>query len=145
MAPSNPSQEKKQSDKAETSEEAEVADDLPFPNNDHWTYPVDFEKPVLDPDDEWDSRSHLLISMEESLLQQFREGYVLDPYFKDKYVDEVPNPQAVITPSHFRKSAEGLLYFVDADWNARLCVPKSQVGYVLSWIHDEPFESAHAG
>lgn len=68
-----------------------------------------------------------------------------DPFFKSKYVDEVPNPNTVVTPSHFWKDPNGLLYFMDADWNSRLCVPKSEVNYVLNWIHDSPFESAHAG
>jgi hypothetical protein len=31
------------------------------------------------------------------------------------------------------------------DWNTRLCVLPSQVNFVLWWIHESLFESAHAG
>lgn len=81
-------------------------------------------------------KSHLLVSMSESMVEAFKTGYEEDNFLKSRYVDEVPNSQTAVTPSHFRTGKNGLLYFVDADWSARLCVPKSQVNYVLKWIHD---------
>ncbi|KAF9471211.1 hypothetical protein BDN70DRAFT_783329, partial [Pholiota conissans] len=119
--------------------------DLPFPENDHWTYPVEFEKPLEPPSEEWERKSHLLIALDKDLTKQFVEGYKEDPFFKEKYTQEIPNDKMVITPSHFRVGSDQLLYFLDADWATRLCVPRSLINFVLKWIHDSAFESAHAG
>ena len=118
---------------------------LPFQEDDHWTYPVGFEGKLTSPGEDWSRRSHLLVSMSDELISKFAEGYVKDSFFKSRYVDEVPNSNLVVTPSHFWKDPNGLLYYMDADWNSRLCVPKSMINYVLNWIHDSPYESAHAG
>ena len=65
MAPANPSQSKSVSNPTKDQEEdAEALDDLPFPSNDQCTYPVDFERPIPDFNNEWDSRSHLLITID---------------------------------------------------------------------------------
>ncbi|KJA22877.1 hypothetical protein HYPSUDRAFT_138389, partial [Hypholoma sublateritium FD-334 SS-4] len=118
---------------------------LPFPEGDHWTYPVGFEGKTETPVEDWNRKTHLLVSMRDDVVARFQKGYSEDPFFKSKYIDEIPNPNTVVTPSHFWKDPNGLLYFMDADWNSRLCVPKTEVNYVLNWIHDSPFESAHAG
>jgi hypothetical protein len=76
---------------------------------------------------------------------EFILGYQEDPYFKDRYTEEATNPEKVLTPSHFQKGHDGLLYFVDADWKNRLCVPRSKIQFILRWIHESPHESAHAG
>ena len=60
-------------------------------------------------------------------------------------MEEAPNPEKVLTPSRFQKGKDGLLYFVDADWKTRLCVPRSKIQFILRWIHESPHESAHAG
>jgi hypothetical protein len=125
--------------------ESEEIGTLPFPTDDHWTYPIDFEGKAMEPEEDWNKKAHLLVSMNDSLIKEFARGYSEDPFLKAKYVDEIVNPHSVVTPSHFRKDPNGLLYFLDADWNARLCVPRSKVNYVLNWIHDSPFESAHSG
>lgn len=128
-----------------SNEEASVIDDQPFPNNDHWTYPTGVKSSPENVEEDWNSRSHLLISMNPQLVARFVEGYKEDVFLKTRYVDEVPSPDTVITPSRFSKGPDGLLYFIDADWKARLCVPRSHVNFVLKWMHDSPFESAHAG
>lgn len=125
---------------------ASTKDELPFPEGGHWTYPATaFDSPFKARPEE-ERKSHLLISMDPNLIQEFITGYKEDPFFKSKYsADEIPSHTKVITPSHFRKGKNGLLYFFDADFNAKLCIPKSKVNYVLSWIHNSPYESAHAG
>lgn len=113
----------------------------------HWTYPVSFENKPLDHelDEEWNHRSHLLVSADAGTIKEFVEGYKSDSVFKRHYAEALPQAEQLLTPSHFRMGKGGLLYFIDSDWKTRLCVPKSKVSYVLSWIHDSPFESAHAG
>ena len=128
-----------------TSESAHIADELPFPSEDHWTYPIGVKPSSQEFDDEWLNKPHLLVAMNPSVIAAFAQSYSMDKYFASKYVEDVPNPKSVITPSHFRKSKNGLLYFIDADWSARLCVPESRIHFVLKWIHDSPYESAHAG
>jgi hypothetical protein len=93
----------------------------------------------------WEERTHLLVSINPEVLDKFVEGYKSDPYFRERYVEEMPSADTVLTPSRFQKGANGLLYFLDADWNSHLCVPRSQVPYVLSLLHDTASESAHAG
>ncbi|KAF7342678.1 Integrase catalytic domain-containing protein [Mycena sanguinolenta] len=110
---------------------------------DPWTYPAGV-KPDRDEED-WNKRAHLLISASESVKKSLRKAYREDPYFKNRYVEEIPNPERVLTPSRFQKGQDGLLYFIDADWRTRLCIPRTKVNWILRWIHDAPHESAHAG
>lgn len=123
-----------------------IADELPFSENDPWTYPVGATSDSSSMNEEnWNRKPHLLLSMDKAIIAKFVEGYGEDPFFKPRYVNEIPNHNSVITPSHFRKGDNGLLYFMDSNYNAKLCVPRTMVNYVLKWIHDSPFESAHAG
>jgi hypothetical protein len=115
---------------------------LPFPADDPWTYPVGIKPPK---EDAWNAQAHLLVSISPAVIHRFKDGYEYDPYFKSRYAEEVPNPDKILTPSRFQKGKDRLLYFVDADWNHRLCVPRSEVNFVLKWIHDSPHESVHSG
>ena len=45
----------------------------------------------------------------------------------------------------FVKDEKGLLYFIDPDYQPRLCVPKSQQNFILKEAHKNPMESSHAG
>jgi hypothetical protein len=69
----------------------------------------------------------------------------LDPFFKSRYAAEASGPEVALTPSRFQKGRDGLLYFVDADWATRLCVPRSKVPDILKRIHEPAAETAHAG
>ncbi|KAI4294663.1 hypothetical protein GGG16DRAFT_66906, partial [Schizophyllum commune] len=114
---------------------------------DYWTYPQGVESTVEeDLDDRMEeSGTHLLLSMHPALTQQFKDGYKTDPYFKDRYAESVESPAKILTPSHFRRGPTGLLYFFNADWEARLCIPRSMVQFVLEWIHESREEAAHGG
>lgn len=118
---------------------------LPFLANDHWTYPPRVSPPRPEVEADFENRSHLLLSIEPELLQKFVAGYKSDAYFHNLYVEEMHSPDVVLTPSRFQKGSNGLLYFLHASWNSRLCVPRSMVPYVLSLTHDTASESAHAG
>ncbi|KAL1658199.1 hypothetical protein GGF50DRAFT_12540, partial [Schizophyllum commune] len=117
------------------------ADGLPFPQGDHWTYPPGV--PDFQPEEE--PQPHLLIQLAPEVLERFARGYQEDAFFKQHIVEKESSAQTLLTPSRFQRGNNGLLYFINADWQYRLCVPRSEVNYVLSTIHDSPFESAHAG
>ena len=123
----------------------EIKDSLPsaFPEVDNWSYPSDAK--LTNQGAGWEERAHLLVALDAEVVEKFVQGYQEDPFFKQYYADEIPNPRIAITPSHFRKGSNGLLYFIDARWDTRLCVPKSQVQFVLEWIHESPHEAAHGG
>jgi hypothetical protein len=110
-----------------------------------WTYPTGVRERAIIPDKDWNHRAHLLVAIDPSVMAEFAEGYTLDPYFKERYIEEIPHPDKVLTPSRFQRGSNRLLYFVDADWSTCLCVPRGKVPFILHWIHESPHESAHAG
>ena len=73
------------------------------------------------------------------------EGYKTDNFFTPCYIEVQPNKKMVILVTHFQRGQDNLLYFVDTSCKMWLCVPKSKINYVLWWIHESPYESAHAG
>lgn len=85
------------------SELKSITTELPFPDSDPWTYPAGSKDQPSSLVDEWNLCSHLLLStgMDPKLIKVFVNGYEEDHYFKPRYVNEVPNPSSVITPSHF--------------------------------------------
>ncbi|KAJ3727039.1 hypothetical protein C8R42DRAFT_574087 [Lentinula raphanica] len=105
---------------------------LPFRNDDPWTYPVGNKGLEGTAEQEWESRSSVLIGISPEMNSRFQEGYQDDHYFKPLYVDSVMKPDNLLTPLRFQKGGNGLLYFIDADWKARLCVPKLMVPFILS-------------
>ena len=120
-------------------------DILPFPDSDHWTYPTGTKPSNSAPNEEWTNRTQLLISVDPIIRKEFAKGYEEDKFFAPRYVQVQPNEKTVLSASHFQRGQDDLLYFINASWKTRLCVPKSKVNYVLRWIHESPYESAHAG
>ncbi|KAF9012242.1 hypothetical protein BDZ89DRAFT_963604, partial [Hymenopellis radicata] len=113
--------------------------------DDHWTYPLPVkETGVPDGPDEEDE-AHLLVGMDEEMKRRFVEGYAKDRSLKNYYVTEIANPSTPLTPSRFVKGSNGLLYFIDADWKHRLCVPSSLIPEILKRMHETAYESAHEG
>ncbi|KAL1658462.1 hypothetical protein GGF50DRAFT_41223, partial [Schizophyllum commune] len=117
-------------------------DALPFADSPHWVYPPG---PKKRKEEEEEPRAHLLVQLKPELGDRFRKGYKEDAYFSRHYVDKENSAANLLTSSRFSKGADGLLYFIDADWQTRLCVPASEVNYVLQTIHNNPYEAAHAG
>ena len=114
-----------------------------FPEADEWSFPTDAQSDRKE--EEWENRAHLLVALSSEVIDNFVKGYKEDPFFRQYYAEEIPNPRVALTPSHFRKGSNGLLYFIDARWETRLCVPRSQIQFVLEWIHEAPHEAAHGG
>ena len=123
----------------------EQGDVLPFVRTDPWTYPPGTKISDTSPDEDWRGRMQLLISVDPKICKEFAEGYEVDNFFAPRYIEVQPNEKTVISATHFQRGQDNLLYFVDASWKTRLCVPKSKINYVLRWIHESPYESAHAG
>ena len=84
------------------------------------------------------------ISSEE--IDKFIEGYRKDKYF-NKVQLAIHNEDNWISPAYpmFSIGQTGLLYFEDWNGNMRLCVPESEQAPLMSEIHDELTEGAHAG
>ena len=121
---------------------AKEMEELPksFPEVDEWSYPKDAR---TEWSEDWEKRAHLLVALCPEVINDFTKSYKQDPFFKQYYADEILNPQVAITPSHFCKGSNSLLYFIDVCWETRLCVPCSQIQFVLEWIHEAPHEAAH--
>jgi hypothetical protein len=119
------------SPEAPLNDEDHANDNLPFPTGDHWTYPSGVS-PTEDPTEEdWERRSHVLLGAKPEFLREFAKGYRRDPAFHRHYVESAPSPDTPLIPSRFQKGNNWLLYFLNADWNSRLCVPKAQVPFIL--------------
>ncbi|EJD46746.1 hypothetical protein AURDEDRAFT_33179, partial [Auricularia subglabra TFB-10046 SS5] len=85
----------------------------------------------------------LLVSMSEELRAAFVEGYRTDPAFKDK--GHETDERSWYAGSRFYRDSDGLLFFRDADFMPRLCVPSSQQAALLKRVHESSWEAAHAG
>ncbi|KZV78810.1 hypothetical protein EXIGLDRAFT_633219, partial [Exidia glandulosa HHB12029] len=83
------------------------------------------------------------VHMDPAVRKEWVKGYRKDPAFKDKGKDT--DESTWYHGTRFYKDKNGLLYFRDADFQARLCVPRNQRNALLSQIHDSPAELAHAG
>ncbi|KAL1658116.1 hypothetical protein GGG16DRAFT_28383, partial [Schizophyllum commune] len=116
---------------------------------DSWTLPEGIHPAAQQKDAQIEEdqlpEGHLLLSMDPVLVRQFKEGYLKDEYFKSRYGSTAASPENELTPSHYRTGRHGLLYFFDADWQAKLCVPRSMVRFVLTWLHESSNEAAHGG
>ncbi|KAF8995144.1 hypothetical protein BDZ89DRAFT_1053007 [Hymenopellis radicata] len=66
----------------------------------------------------------LHISFSKELIQRFINGYKLDSQFAQIYENSPFSPERWDPNQRFFKEANGLLYFRDADYMARLCIPK---------------------
>nr|GAT48031.1 TY3B-TY3B protein [Mycena chlorophos] len=112
---------------------------------DQWRFPVGVEGPAEFPEEDWNKRAHLLVSLDPAVIEEFRQGYLEDKHFQSKYKDSVAGMDVRLTPSRFVKGPEGLLYFIDANWETRLCIPRRKVKDVLELVHESARETAHAG
>ncbi|KZP21111.1 hypothetical protein FIBSPDRAFT_688450, partial [Athelia psychrophila] len=88
---------------------------------------------------------NIQVSVDDQLIKEFIEGYQQDVAFKNKWKD-APGRDKIRDPGmRFYKDDADLLFFRDADYQPRLCVPKNVRNIVLNEAHDQPFGGAHAG
>ncbi|KAJ3473690.1 hypothetical protein NLI96_g12874 [Meripilus lineatus] len=85
------------------------------------------------------------IHLNDETLEQFKKGYEEDISFQNRLTEQSQSPNSWNAANRFFRDSRGLLFFRDADFHARVCVPKSMRANVLKEAHESPFESAHAG
>lgn len=79
------------------------------------------------------------IHLEQETLERFIAGYQKDESFKRKWT-ETEFPAKEWNPGNrFYKDSSSLLFFRDADYQPRLCVPKSEQAALLKEAHDQPY------
>ncbi len=87
----------------------------------------------------------VLVEMDEDTRKRYIEGYKTDVTFRTRWESMDKDPESWDPANRFFKDSEGLLYFRDADFHARLCVPKSERNRVMRAAHESPYLTAHAG
>ncbi|KAI0040554.1 hypothetical protein FA95DRAFT_1474849, partial [Auriscalpium vulgare] len=85
------------------------------------------------------------VHMDKEYLRTFVEGYKADTAFKQRWESTISSPNSWDASQRYFKDEKGLLYFRDADFQPRLCIPKDFRAGLLLQAHESPFESAHAG
>ena len=83
--------------------------------------------------------------MANDLRLKWVQGYLEDPGLRSVYEDKRSEVGSWEPGFRFFKDLDGLLYFRDADYHPRLCVPKALRRDVLTEAHESPFETAHMG
>lgn len=87
----------------------------------------------------------VLIELDNDVRDRFIAGYKEDISFRSHWEVESPNSESWNPVDRFFKDNSGLLYFRDADFHARLCVPKSERVRVMRQAHESASITAHAG
>lgn len=87
----------------------------------------------------------VLVEMSEEARNRYTEGYLKDVTFRARWQTDSDKPESWDPANRFFKNDDGLLYFRDADFHARLCVPQSERNSVLRTAHESPYLTAHAG
>ncbi|KAI5886764.1 uncharacterized protein SCHCODRAFT_02467268, partial [Schizophyllum commune H4-8] len=85
----------------------------------------------------------LLSHLSEEMKERFRAAYLEEPYWKRRYEDSGLASDTWTPGRRYYKSDDGLLFFLDADYLPRLCVPDKLVGEILISAHEEPMEGGH--
>ncbi|EIN06286.1 hypothetical protein PUNSTDRAFT_37322, partial [Punctularia strigosozonata HHB-11173 SS5] len=88
---------------------------------------------------------HIFVHMSPEVLDAWVGGYTQDIAFRNRWREEGASSQSWHPGKRFFKDQRGLLYFRDADFIPRLCVPRSLIAQVLKRAHESPMETAHGG
>jgi hypothetical protein len=83
------------------------------------------------------------VGMDESFKKSWIEAYKSDPEFKRIWKDVGTTEDSWRPGQRFFKSDGGLLFFRNADYHPRLCVPKAKRNLTIAEAHEAPIESAH--
>ncbi|KIY61603.1 hypothetical protein CYLTODRAFT_321467, partial [Cylindrobasidium torrendii FP15055 ss-10] len=83
----------------------------------------------------------VFVKLSDELLKRFLEGYEKDPQFSR--VMEWTKSTQWSSDYRFFRNEDGLLFFKDADYSPRLCVPKNIRPEILIQAHEHPMETAH--
>src|SRR5260370_1139130 len=87
----------------------------------------------------------LVVSIARGAIQRYIEGYLQDPVFEGPWKASLLTADKLVVTHRYYKDKDGLLFFRDADWKARLCIPCALVLETLNEHHKSAWETAHAG
>ena len=83
--------------------------------------------------------------MDPEFIKDWVKDYEFDQSFSTIWKDEKREIDNWKQDGQFLKDQRGLLFFLDEDYQPRLCVPKAKRNLLLREAHENPLESAHAG
>ncbi|KZV59932.1 hypothetical protein PENSPDRAFT_550823, partial [Peniophora sp. CONT] len=87
----------------------------------------------------------VFVHLDPQYRERFVLGYQQDAKFK-RHWETADTPSDSWHPGQrYFKDEDGLLFFRDADFVPRLCVPESERNFVLDESHNSPYETGHAG
>jgi hypothetical protein len=81
--------------------------------------------------------------MDPEYREVFVKGYAKDPNLKSAWNSKDIDEHFWKPGQRFFKNKEGLLFFRDADYQPRLCIPKDRVKEIMEEAHKSLVESAH--
>ncbi|KII83907.1 hypothetical protein PLICRDRAFT_71310, partial [Plicaturopsis crispa FD-325 SS-3] len=88
---------------------------------------------------------NLHVQLHPEYIQRFVDAYQTDAFFKERWRDGSSSDEGWHASRRYFKDAQGLLFFRDADFRPRLCIPTSERASILREAHESAFETAHAG
>ena len=83
------------------------------------------------------------VHMSEEALKVWVNDYKQDPHLVKIWDDPKSSIENWVPGHRFFKDGQGLLFFRDADYQPRLCVPKNQRLRLLEETHEQAYEGAH--
>lgn len=99
-------------------------------------------------EDYWDATNptpNLHVAMDQKFLSEWVTDYENDRSFREIYTDKTRLEENWKGNGRFLRDERGLLFFLDENYQPRLCVPEKRRNFLLKEAHENPFESAHAG
>lgn len=97
--------------------------------------------------DYWDA-SNPAPNLHVSMAPEFLESWVSD-YKNDQSFSTISEDKKCLAANWtgnrgFLKDERGLLFFLDGNYQPRLCVPKKRRNFILKEAHENPLESMYA-
>ncbi|RDB29278.1 hypothetical protein Hypma_014871 [Hypsizygus marmoreus] len=108
-------------------------DTLPQPPG----YAEMFDSPAVAP--------HIHVHLDPDVSRRFQDGYLADAHLKKRWESAKKDREHYIPGSRYFVDDRDLLFFRDADFQPRLCVPRSLQDGILSEAHENAYETAHTG
>ncbi|RDB19205.1 Retrovirus-related Pol polyprotein from transposon opus [Hypsizygus marmoreus] len=96
-----------------------------------------FDPPMVNP--------HIHVKVDDDTLRKFLEGYQIDGHLRERWNAAKESRDIYIPGSRYFVDHRDLLYFRDADFQPKLCVPRTLRDGILLEAHETAYETAHAG
>lgn len=100
------------------------------------------------PDKYWGATNpppNIFVHLEEKTILEWIKGYAEDPHLAKIWDDPKSTAENWVPGYRFFKDKNSLLFFRDADYQPRLCVPLNQRRLILEESHEQAYEGAHQG